>query len=87
VSFLVQCPNCGPRSVYEFRYGGEVLRRPGPSARDLDWLDYVYNRANVNGVQQEWWYHRDGCGEWFIAERDTTTNSMIASYWVQDSTS
>jgi sarcosine oxidase delta subunit len=27
-------------------------------------------------VQQEWWLHRSGCGEWFIAERDTRTNEV-----------
>jgi heterotetrameric sarcosine oxidase delta subunit len=86
MSFLVKCPNCGPRSVYEFRFGGEYLCRPQPSAPDSDWVNYVYNRANINGVQKEWWYHRDGCGEWFVAERDTTSNLVSASYWAKDST-
>ena len=27
-------------------------------------------------MQQEWWLHRSGCGEWFIAERDTRTNEV-----------
>lgn len=85
MSFLVPCPNCGPRSVYEFRFGGEYLSRPRPSAPDTEWLDYLYNRANLNGVQKEWWYHRDGCAEWFVAERDTTSNLVSASYFVQDS--
>jgi heterotetrameric sarcosine oxidase delta subunit len=86
MSFLVPCPNCGARSVYEFRFGGELRRRPGLDAPDSDWVDYIYNRANINGAQKEWWYHRDGCGKWFIAERDTTSNIVSASYWVQDST-
>jgi heterotetrameric sarcosine oxidase delta subunit len=86
MSFLVPCPNCGARNVYEFRFGGELRRRPGIDAPDSDWVDYIYNRANINGTQKEWWYHRDGCGKWFIAERDTTSNIVSASYWVQDST-
>jgi sarcosine oxidase subunit delta len=86
MSFLVPCPNCGPRSVYEFRFGGELRRRPQSDAPDSDWVDYIYNRANINGKQKEWWYHRDGCGKWFIAERDTTSNIVSASYWEQDST-
>ena len=28
------------------------------------------------GVQREWWYHRAGCGLWFVAERDTRTNEV-----------
>ena len=28
MSFLIPCPNCGKRSVYEFRFGGEVKTRP-----------------------------------------------------------
>ena len=74
MSFLMRCPNCGARSVYEFRFGGEYRIRPQASAPDNEWLNYVYNRTNINGLQKEWWYHRDGCGEWFVAERDTTSN-------------
>ena len=29
------------------------------------------------GVQREWWFHRSGCGEWFLAERDTRTNEVL----------
>jgi sarcosine oxidase delta subunit len=28
-------------------------------------------------VQREWWNHRSGCGDWFIAERDTRTNEVF----------
>jgi heterotetrameric sarcosine oxidase delta subunit len=77
MSFLLPCPNCGPRDVNEFRYQGEVTRRPaaGASLRELG--DYVYFRDNVAGVQREWWYHRLGCGLWFLAERDTRTNEIV----------
>ena len=47
-----------------------------PSLREL--TDYVYFRDNVAGVQREWWQHRTGCGEWFLAERDTRTNEVKA---------
>jgi sarcosine oxidase subunit delta len=32
MSFFLSCPNCGPRDVSEFRYGGEVTpaNLPGP---------------------------------------------------------
>ena len=28
-------------------------------------------------MQREWWYHRIGCGLWFVAERDTRTNAVV----------
>ena len=46
-----------------------------PSLRELS--EYNYFRRNVAGVQQEWWIHRSGCGDWFIAERDTRTNEVL----------
>lgn len=78
MSFLLPCPHCGPRPVDEYAYFGEVTTRPtgeSPSLREL--ADYVYFRDNVAGVQREWWQHRSGCGEWFLAERDTRTNEVL----------
>jgi sarcosine oxidase subunit delta len=77
MTFLLECPNCGPRDVYEFKFQGEVTKRPveKPTQRELS--AYVYFRANVAGVQREWWYHRTGCGLWFVAERDTRTNVVL----------
>ncbi len=77
MSFLLPCPHCGPRPVDEYAYFGEVTKRPSgsPSLREL--TDYVYFRDNVAGVQREWWQHRTGCGEWFLAERDTRTNEVL----------
>jgi sarcosine oxidase subunit delta len=63
--------------VNEFRFQGEVTRRPGPDATLHELTDYVYFRDNVAGVQREWWYHRTGCGLWFVAERDTRTNDVL----------
>ena len=74
MSFLLTCPNCGPREVTDCGFGGEVTARPAerPSRRELN--AYVYFRDNVAGVQREWWQHRSGCRQWFLAERDTRTN-------------
>ena len=74
MSFVLHCPNCGPREVTDFAFGGEVTQRPGsrPSAREL--YAYAYMRRNVAGVQREWWNHRSGCRAWFLAERDTRSN-------------
>jgi heterotetrameric sarcosine oxidase delta subunit len=63
--------------VDEYAYFGEVTKRPtgSPTLREL--TEYVYFRDNVAGVQREWWQHRTGCGEWFLAERDTRTNEVL----------
>jgi sarcosine oxidase subunit delta len=76
MSYVLTCPYCGPREVTDFGFGGELNPRPtsAPSLRELG--EYNYFRRNVAGVQQEWWLHRSGCGEWFIAERDTRTNEV-----------
>src|SRR5918996_3238719 len=76
MSYVLTCPNCGVREVTDFAFGGELNPRPteAPSLRDLG--RYNYFRQNVAGLQQEWWLHRSGCGEWFIAERDTRTNEV-----------
>ena len=77
MSFLLPCPNCGERSVYEFRFGGEVKARPTPEAPDEAWLLYSYATANVAGVQKEWWYHTLGCRRWLVAQRNTLTNEVL----------
>src|SRR5262245_58125951 len=70
MSFLLECPNCGPRDVYEFRFGGEYQRRPPPDAAGPAWAEYLFFRTNAAGVQTEWWYHRLGCKAWFLGVRD-----------------
>lgn len=76
------CPHCGPRSVQEFRYGGELNPRPQApeAAADAAWAEYIYMRDNRMGVQTEWWYHRAGCGSWFLAERHTKSNVVERTY-------
>jgi heterotetrameric sarcosine oxidase delta subunit len=76
MSYVLSCPNCGPREVTDFDFGGELTPRPrrAPGFRALN--RYVYFRRNVAGPQREWWYHRAGCRAWFLAERDTRTNSV-----------
>jgi len=83
MSFLLPCPNCGPRPVDEFSCAGEVTVRPrsDPSLREL--TSYLYFRRNVAGVQREWWFHRLGCELWFQAERDTRTNEVLLTEIVE----
>src|SRR3954467_8521543 len=79
MSFLLPCPNCGPRDVNEFRYQGEVTTRPGPDPTLRELTDYIYFRDHVAGVQREWGYHRIGCGIWFVAELTAHTNEVLST--------
>jgi len=84
MSFLLRCPTCGERSVYEFRFGGEARPRPTEAASARAWAEYVYARENEAGVQKEWWYHQLGCRAWFLALRDTTTNTVHKTFAAED---
>ena len=84
MSFLLACPNCGPRGVYEFRYGGEFNPRPSAPESYERWATYLYMRRNVAGVQEEWWFHRAGCRRWFRARRDTVSNQVLETFWAED---
>ena len=78
--FVLECPNCRVREVTDFGYGGEISTRPRsrPTLRELG--EYNYFRRNAAGVQREWWFHRSGCRAWFIAERDTATDTIVRTY-------
>jgi len=79
----INCPNCGVRNSNEFRFGGEYNPRPKNmmAVSNEAWTDYVFLRENKVGVQKEWWYHRAGCGVWFLAERHTKTNEVVKTYF------
>ena len=84
LAFLLRCPNCGERSVYDFRFGGEVTNRPAPDAPPEAWTHYFYYRQNEAGHQREWWYHKFGCRRWFLAERDTRNNRVERTFWPEE---
>jgi len=77
MSFLLDCPCCGTREVSDFAFGGELTARPSASASAREVNAALYMRRNVAGVQREWWYHRSGCHAWFLADRDTRTNTVL----------
>jgi sarcosine oxidase, subunit delta len=80
---LMTCPINGTRSISEFAYGGELHDMPDPGAvSDEAWASYVFNRSGVPGVKKEWWCHTPS-GVWFIAERDTTTDTIQRTYLYQ----
>jgi len=76
VSFMITCPICGRRNIQEFRFGGEN-RGPKPFDNKTttdQWYSYIHLRTNMAGPQQEWWFHKDGCGTWFAIWRDLATD-------------
>ena len=80
---IIDCPYCGPRPELEFAHGGQahVARPADPSgATDDEWTAYLYLRQNTRGVHAERWRHARGCGRFFNALRDTTTDRFIATY-------
>jgi len=77
MSFILSCPNCGPRAVDEYAYGGEVTERATTSEDERALFHYLYFRTNTGGAQREWWFHSSGCREWFQAERNTTRNEVL----------
>jgi sarcosine oxidase subunit delta len=80
---VISCPLNGPRPVSEFAYGGELRAMPDPDiCSDAAWIDYVFNRASVPGVKREWWCHI-ASGYWFIVERDTERDEVIATHTVE----
>lgn len=77
---IIRCPLNGPRPVAEFAYGGEVRSMPDPgSCSDAEWTDHVFNRSSVPGVKREWWCHI-ASGYWFIVDRDTVRDEIIATH-------
>jgi sarcosine oxidase subunit delta len=76
---LIPCPLNGLRNVNEFACGGEVIEMPAPDAPDTAWIDYIFMRENKAGVVREWWFHIP-TSYWFIVERDTVSDTILASY-------
>lgn len=80
---LIPCPYCGECPELEFTYGGEAhIPRPvhPETATDEAWGQYLYMRSNSKGVHAERWRHTHGCGRFFNALRDTTTDHFLSTY-------
>lgn len=76
---ILRCPLNGPRPLLEFVSAGEVREPPDVACSDAEWTAYLFNRASVPGVKREWWCHTPS-GYWFIAERDTARDEILATY-------
>jgi sarcosine oxidase subunit delta len=80
---ILDCPYCGKRPEIEFAYAGQAhLVRPRDPATldDTAWGQYLYMRTNTKGIHAERWRHARGCGRFFNALRDTTTDTFTAFY-------
>lgn len=70
------CPINGLRDISEFSYGGTVKPMPPLGGEPTLWADYVFIEENKAGPVFEWWLHTPS-GTWFIAERDTRTDTVL----------
>ncbi len=80
---IIDCPYCGKRPEIEFSYAGQahLVRPRDPSTLDDQaWAEYLYMRANTRGVHAERWRHARGCGRFFNALRDTTSDQFATTY-------
>ncbi len=82
---LIRCPYCGERPEPEFAHAGQAhVARPSRPAdtSEQDWVQFLYMRENVKGLYAERWRHSHGCGKFFNAIRDTTTDHFVRTYKV-----
>jgi sarcosine oxidase subunit delta len=77
---LLTCPMNGSRPLSEFIFGGEIRNAPDQNTcTDAEWAAYVHNRHGAPGDKKEWWYHSPS-GTWFVAERNTLSDKVTATY-------
>ena len=77
---IMPCPLNGPRNIQEFICAGPVEPHPDPNrCSDDEWTEFVWMEENLDGVVREWWCHV-ATSYWFIAERNTVTDEILATY-------
>ena len=83
---LITCPYCGPRDVSEFTYQGDGNRvRPNPMSQDIAaWNEYIYDRVNIAGDQNEIWQHSGGCRSHLVIVRNTLTHKVSSVRMVRE---
>ncbi len=82
---FIDCPYCGKRPEIEFSYAGQahLVRPRDPSTLDDQaWAQFLYMRTNTRGLHAERWRHARGCGRFFNALRDTTSDRFAATYLI-----
>lgn len=76
----IRCPYCGERSLDEFAFHGDAapLRPDGSSDSDTKrFYEYVFERDNRRGVNEELWQHLAGCRAWLVVKRDVVTHEIF----------
>jgi heterotetrameric sarcosine oxidase delta subunit len=81
----IPCPFCGERDAAEFVYRGDA--KPVRPTTDEDFHDYVYLRENPAGMIHEHWYHAQGCRNWLVVMRDTTSHEIFCFSLARDAAS
>lgn len=77
---IMTCPINGERPISEFYYWGAIKQMPNPdTCSDEEWSDYVFNKNGAPGVKKEFWCHSPS-NTWFVAERDTLTDTILKTY-------
>ena len=77
---IMPCPLNGPRNIQEFICAGTVEPHPDPNrCSDDEWTEFVWMEENLAGVVREWWCHV-ATAYWFIAERNTVSDEILATY-------
>ncbi len=73
----INCPFCGERDHSDFTYGGDgSIVYPELDAPAEEWVEAIFQRENIRGVQTETWHHVSGCRQWLVVERDTMTHEI-----------
>ena len=77
----LDCPYCSNRDAGEFTQMGEDKgARPDPEDENAqtEFVDYLYLRDNPAGLNNELWYHAQGCRQWLRVVRNTKTHEIIS---------
>lgn len=82
---IIHCPLNGPRNAAEFACAGPVRPPPDsvPESDDRLWGEYLFFEDNQAGIVREWWRHVPS-SYWFVVDRDTRTDEIIATYAPED---
>ena len=80
----LKCPLNGLRNISEFTYGGEFHVQPDPvECTKEEWVEYIFFHDNHAGEVVEWWCH-SASSYWFVARRNTITDTVIETMSVAD---
>jgi sarcosine oxidase subunit delta len=78
----IPCPYCGERDAQEFVYRGDAV--PQRPQAEAGFFEYVHLRDNVAGPMREHWYHAQGCRNWIVVVRDTTTHTISGAAFARE---